>query len=270
MTKKSNNLFRLSLIFTTIIFLLLSKNVVALNEPTIISVFGDSISLGYNQTWINTYCGGDPACLNNRNGNGALNLGSPSTLLKENMDDSNRPTDVINLGVGGSASGASLKPSVTSNNGVGRITNDLKFVNSNYGNNKDSFVLIIYGTNDHGYDIGPSTTGFNIEQMIIKSIAENTIPIVGTIPPCSCKNVVPVNDKIITAANKSYAKPVYFVDHYQNLVNEGWGGLVEPDGIHPNDQGYSFIADSWFNEQIKALVKSNTIIAPIISILLSD
>ena len=269
MKTKLNCISKLLLAFGTMLILSFSNIVLAVGEPTIISLFGDSISLGYNQLWVSTYCSGDPSCPGDRNGNGALNLGEPSTSLKNNMDGSGRPSNIVNLGVGGSASGASLKPGTTSDNGVGRITSNLNFVNNNYGNNKDSFVLIIYGTNDHGYDIGPSTTGFNIEQIIKKSIIENVIPIVGSIPPCSCKNVVPVNDKIKAAALKSYNKPVYFVDHYQNLVNEGWGGLVDPDGIHPNDQGYSFIANSWFNEQLKLLVKANVIVGPIY-LLLSD
>ena len=251
----------------TVVLLCQSVAAYAQLDPAVISVFGDSISLGYNLVYVSMYCGGDPNCPNNKYGQGVLDLGTPSVALNGLLDNSNRPSLVSNLGAGGSASGPSLDPGLTSLHGVGRITSNLQYVKSTYGSG-DQYVLILYGTNDHGYDIGPSTTGFYIEQIIAKSIAEGVVPIVGTIPPCSCKNVVPVNDEIIAAALKSYAAPVYLVDHYTNLVSAGWPGLSDPDGVHPNDAGYQFIAEGWFSTHLKSLIKPNVVIPPIIYLLL--
>jgi lysophospholipase L1-like esterase len=267
----SSSIKSVKIIFSLSVLLLLHSQVsYGQSDPTVVSLFGDSISLGYNQNYVATYCSGDPICPGDRFGYAKINLGQPSVSLSALLNNSGRKSLVSNLGVGGSSSGPSQDPdNQNPNHGLSRITSNLQFVKSTYGNG-DQFVLIMYGTNDYAYDIGPSTSGFNIQQIIQKSIDEDVTPIVGSIPPCRCQDVRPVNSQIRSAALRSYSRPVYYVDHYQNIIDIGWPSLLDPDEVHPNDTGYQAIAEAWFNTHLKNLIKPSTNVVPFLTPLLME
>lgn len=245
----------------TCLLLLFSATGSAGGQPSLIALFGDSISYGYNQSFPDT-----------QSGMGRLNRGVPSIYLDQVLRDNQRTSLVSNLGVGGSASGPSANPLLSSNNGVQRIESDLGNISSLYSTAKAHYVLIIYGTNDYAYGISASTTGFNIGLLIESAINQGFIPVVGTLPPCSCNDVRPINSQIKSTvlAKQSQGKKVYLVDHYANLVTN-WASLSDPDGVHPTNNGYREIANYWFENRLSSLISADPInITPIIMMILDD
>ncbi|MBX2848092.1 MAG: SGNH/GDSL hydrolase family protein, partial [Acidiferrobacterales bacterium] len=187
----------------------------AAEDTSIVVLFGDSISLGWNFAYLAEH-GED------RRGNARTMHGQPSIQLSALLNDSARKSIVLNDGWGGTASGPEGEDSqiYSFNNGVSRIANDLVQIKAVYPESdfKDYYVLIIYGTNDAAYGISPSTTGFNIQVIVNAAKAQGYTPVVGTIPPCNgCGFSVPlVNYYVEDAVNKTYSNtsPVYFADHY--------------------------------------------------------
>jgi len=225
------------------------------SEQTVIALIGDSITVGYNASYLTP------------NGNGTTTHGLPTislnTLLK------NRNTVVSNWGVGGSSSAY----------GSSNITSFLNTTTSQHSGDA-YYTLIIYGTNDFGHGIGSSTTGFNNGQMIDKARSAGYEPIIGTLTPRSdqLSQIPSTNAQIISNAN---AKSAFVVDHYTRFINEpgGWETLIDVEisaltgnsiRLHPNDDGYIAIAENWFDSRLKDIIDLEVNIAPIISLLLDD
>lgn len=234
------------------------------NDKAVVTLFGDSVSVGY---------------LTSRNpgtdfGNGRLSFGLPSTLLSNLLNSSGRPSVVANFGIGGSPSGPSGNPGlVGGGNGVSRINSNLDYIKRRYAGSA-YYLLIMYGTNDRAYGISPSTTGFNIGILIDRALSKGVTPVVSTIPPCSCRSQSEqnsVNNHIRSRTNTriSQGKRVYLVDNYAALLPQ-WASL-NGDGIHPNAAGYRIIAQNWFGQALSNLIRPNRVsIAPIINFLLDD
>ena len=233
----------------------------AQNDDSIVVLFGDSLSYGFNA-----------AFPSKEEGAGRLNRGQPSIMLSAILNGSSRPSKVANHGIGGSASGPSEDPNLFSNNGLERIDRDLSRIKTTYPGSA-YYALIIYGTNDHAYSIPPSATGFNHQVMIDRADALGYTTLVGTLPPCICKNVVLVNNEIETAVASRVGgsiNGVHLVDHYANLAPR-WSELSDPDGVHPNNAGYMVMAQYWFDQKLAGLIGAQgNIIAPIINLLLGE
>jgi hypothetical protein len=73
------------------------------------------------------------------------------------------------------------------------------------------------------------------------------------------------------------------VDHYTRFISQpgGWTTLMEQEvspttgqliRLHPNDQGYLIVAETWFDKRLKDVIPGFSIfsIAPIMNILLND
>lgn len=241
-------------------------------DTSIVVLFGDSISLGWNFAYVAEH-GQD------RRGNARVLHGQPSIQLSSLLNDNLRKSLVLNDGWGGTASGEEGEDSevFSANNGVYRITSDLIQIKSIYPESeyKDYYVLIMYGTNDAAYGIGPSTTGFNIQIIINAAKAQGYTPVVGTIPPCNGCGFNPslVNYYVEDAVNKtqSNSSPVYFADHYSKLA-PSWNSLND-DGVHPNDAGYQIIAQNWFDSVLAGIIeprRSSTVAPIFIPLLLDD
>ena len=140
-------------------------------------------------------------------------------------------TYVLNYGFSGE---------ITSN-GVNRIDDVLSGSNAKY-------ILILEGTNDIIFAISPESTIYNLGVMIDKSRGYNAIPVLSTLTPDtkagnSEKNIPTVyNPKIVDLATE---KVVTLCDQY-NAVVDDWA-LLSGDGLHPNDDGYQVMAETWFN-----------------------
>lgn len=222
-------------------------------EPTIVALFGDSITLGYNLAYSQAVIG-----------DGTIDHGLPTIELNVLLNESEpkRTSIVSNWGHGSTNSG----------HGAARIYEDLEDLDSRYSSS-NKFVLIIYGTNDAAFGITTSTTRFNTEMMIDEARLLGYEPIIGTLTPVSNRNVQPRNAQITLAASSRNA---FLVDHYARFISEpgGWTQLIELDGgvrLHPNNTGYRVIAETWFEQRLEELIpidKSHTTMGAIILLLL--
>ncbi|MBL4671861.1 MAG: SGNH/GDSL hydrolase family protein [Arenicella sp.] len=275
---------RITRFIATLVLLFIGVAQAAEEEPyeAVVVLFGDSTTTGFNA-----------AFQNSRFGSGSTTLGCPTIYLNNILRQEEPRTDqqicsteaydspildqnkqvrnaiVANWGFGGS----------DTTNGEGRISSNLSETKVAYEAD-NYFVLIMYGTNDNAFGVSTSTTNFNIRQMIIKARALSYQPIVGTILPRDDLNVQPYNSEIVNAANQEGA---FVVDHASRFISQpgGWQSLIEQEvdpatgelvRLHPNDQGYLIIAETWFDQRLKDLIPgiSNFNITPIMSLLLGD
>jgi len=268
--------------FVIVVGLLHAVNLGAAEQQSVIVLFGDSITTGFNANFQDA-----------RFGNGSTTRGCPTIYLNNILrqeeprtaqqscpteslnspilDQNNRARSAIvaNWGIGGS----------NTTTGESRISINLSQTQSSLDAD-DYYVLIMYGTNDPAFGISSTTTGFNIRQMINKARALNYEPIIGTITPRDDIDISPYNIQVVNAAN---AEGAFVVDHFSRFVNEpgGWQTLIDPEldpdtgqftRLHPNDQGYLVIAETWFEQRLKDVVPliPTLNIVPILDILLND
>jgi len=185
-------------------------------QETIIG-FGDSITTG------------SPFLRGSGNGR---RLGGYEPKLEKLLNDADNPSIILNYGVGGEQTPE----------GVNRIDSVLSSHTARY-------ILIMEGTNDQWRGVSAQTTAFNIGVMIDKSKASQIIPIIGTLTPASRDINQEIPRKYNPAITKVVrAKNAQWVDHYSALI-EDWENL-EYDSVHPNDDGYEALANSWFNKII--------------------
>lgn len=255
----------LASVIMIVVFLFASKSVTAAQDPSLVALFGDSITVGFNQ-----------AAQGLRYGNGDLNVGQPAISLSNILNSHQRNSLVANLGVGGTPSGPSGNPALGgSGNGLSRISSDLAAVSNRYGPNRGKFVLIMYGINDMAFSISTSTTGFNVGQTAIRALQSGFVPVVSTITPCICNNQIPVggrNNAIRQeiASLQANGQPIFFVDQYNLLIPTFASSLVDPDGVHPNNAGYTAIAQNWYDGALRRLVKPVSSLASVYSLLLDE
>ncbi len=275
-------------VFVAVVSCCLSSVAVAgQNDPTVIVLFGDSITLGFNSNYAGN-SPGDPRVAGGTTERGCPTIYLKNILLKEEprsanedcptesisspiLDANSETRDVIvaNWGLGGS----------TSERGVQRISSELNQTKSDFPA-KDYLVLIMYGTNDFGSNISTSMTRFNTVEMIRKAKSAGYTPIIGTLTPRDDFNVSPYNSKIVSAANQEGA---FVVDHFARFVAEptGWRSLLEQEigrisgnlvRFHPTDRGYLVIAETWFDKRLKNIIEPEVdfVISPVLDILLDD
>jgi lysophospholipase L1-like esterase len=270
--------------FIATLVLLCIGSAQAAEEPysAVVVLFGDSITTGFNAAFQNA-----------RFGSGSTTLGCPTIYLNNIVQQQDPRTDqqicsteahdspilddnkevrnaiVANWGFGGS----------DTTNGQSRITSNLSETKSAF-ESENYFVLILYGTNDRAFGVSTETTNFNTRQMIVKARALGYQPIMGTLLPRDDLNVQPYNSQIINAANQ---EGVFVVDHASRFISQpgGWQTLIDQETdpitgelvrLHPNDQGYLVIAETWFDQRLKDLIPGvmNINISPIINILLGN
>ncbi len=272
---RSNKLFKVA---TFIIGAFLTTKIFAQNqaEESIVVLFGDSITVGENVTSYYTDCGanqfGSPEdrAGRPRSGKGRTDFCNPDRELEKILDESHRPSTVVNYGIGGSLTG------LQSGNGLSRISSNLNQTRSNYPNGKDYFVLILYGTNDVSFGVSPGTIGFNVSRMIDRARDAGFTPVVGNLLPRSFLNVVPANIRIQDFANALGAN---FVNQYDNFQANGGNSVLHDDEtiariserLHPNAAGYRVVAQHWFDAALKDLIDPVApVVAPIIQLLFDE
>lgn len=262
----------LSRIFLTLALLAAQVPAMAGNDPAVIIVFGDSISAGYNDDELDL--NGNP---NNQKGigSGQTDFGLPDQELSRILDESRRSAVVVNWGYGGTSSSF----------GERRISGNTAQTKTEHPGSQ-YIVLIIYGTNDYGQGISPSTTRFNIAQMITRARANGYTPIVGALTPRDDENVTSYNSQIQLAAIT--ANPAaQFVNHYAHfqtypanglsLLNTEFSNLKQTYvRLHPSNEGYLVIAEHWLNSALatliepQAIVVTPVVVTPVLMLLLDD
>lgn len=229
---------------------------------TVVVLFGDSITVGFNS--------GRPVI----NGNGSTTLSGPRQFLSDILNNPAAPrsSTVVNWGAGGT-------PTTV---GVARMRSNLTTTRADVDGDR-FFVLIMYGTNDFGNGIGASTTAFNNRVMINIAREEGYMPVVGNITPRSDRDILPLTAEVFNAALASNAVAV---DHFTAFSQRPLDELLEqeisvisglPIRLHPNDTGYRIIAANWFSQALNVLIprtdgtsSAPPIVAPIIQLILED
>ncbi len=280
--KPLNRFFALQSLLLGLVLLVLTRTAIAtepLNERTVVALFGDSISVGFN------------ANFQDRNGNGTTDRGCPTIYLTNLMlNDGDHPScssSLYNSPVFDANNEA--RNIIVTNWGEGGTDTDRgqARINAHLGQAKIDFVgnsyitLIMYGTNDRNSGISSTTTRDNIGIMIDRARVLGFTPILSNLTPRSDQNVGTYNSQIASLVG---SKNVLFVDMHSRFVNHsgGYTQLIDQEistltgetiRLHPNNEGYLVIAETWFDQHLKNIIpaiENQTNIAPIISLLLDE
>jgi acyl-CoA thioesterase-1 len=195
------------------------------NNPRKVTAFGDSITRGFLEL--------------RRRDLGLVTSNNYPNILQGKLKGLDPAWHVVNRGVGGE---------VTSE-GVGRMRSTLNI-------DKPGFVLIMEGTNDASRCGDSSVTANNLRGMVQIAKANNSIPIIGTIPPnfrtdpCPDALLGPVNSQIHAFAD---AENVTVAEIHDGMNSRSLFGLsADRDPLHPNEQGYGVMADIWLQAIVRA------------------
>ena len=267
------------------------------SSESVVVLFGDSISHGFNAGLSNGRT--------DELGGGRTDRGCPTFYLANilnNEDDRDGRCPVVegdsairdanenianasvqNWGNSGSTTALPAPPldGRRGQNGIERIAVDLQAAFSD-GVDGQRFVLILYGTNDFGFGIDPTETGANHRIMIDIARANGFIPVVSPLLPRSpgtnsdvgaLQNIAAYNSQINSAISSRGANTVDLNARF-NSEPGGFQTLLD-DGLHPTDEGYLVIAETWFDQFLSGAVSSQPessgfVIAPILFLLLDD
>jgi len=192
------------------------------SQAASIICFGDSITFGYGST-----TGGYPPKL--------------GQLLQEH----GKPAQLINLGI----------PGERSPEGATRLAEILKASHAD-------IMLIMEGTNDVRKGLSVSTTQRSLDDIIKQAKEAGIVPIVATLTPSNqgrSPTLIPDRwnpmIKSLAAENK-----VLLSDHYEKIQKD-WTNSTA-DGIHPNDNGYTRIAQIWYDTIADLIVSDGSVIHP--------
>lgn len=206
------------------------------NDSRRVTAFGDSITLGV---------------LEERTRSSVLRM--PRAITAKLLTDNNYPNlleamlrgldpawRVINRGAGGERTPAGLKrfPGVLAADHPG-------------------FVLIMEGTNDASEGDDPALIVANLEAMVTTAQANQTIPILGTIPPDFRND--PGAQAIIDQANAmirtaARVRRIVLAEIFDGMNDRSlFGQAPDRDPLHPNEQGYAVMAGIWFDAMQKAI-----------------
>ena len=274
-------------------------------DQALVALFGDSISVGFQLGIFNP---APPPGLQNfgcpdiylatilrRQDQRSASQRCPTVIHDSPVLDSNlvdgqtRDAQVVNWGVTGS----------NTVQGLARVTSNLNASRAQFPERDNRFVLIHYGTNDINDGISLQMTNFNLSQMVLRARQQaGFTPVISTILPRSDQsNVI---DSLVFSINsqiRSIAATdanLVLVDLFNAFISYpgGWPSLIRledfssvlPGGrmlrIHPNDLGYLFIAEQWFDQVLRQNIAppplpqepspSEPIIVPIIELLLNE
>ena len=121
------------------------------------------------------------------------------------------------------------------------------------------YLLLMEGTNDVSTDsYSLDATAFNLREMVKKCLNFGVIPLISTIIPRARSRWTPsaeertlsLNKKIRTLASD---QKIILTENFQAFYeypasNGGYESLISTDNLHPNNQGYQFMAETWYNK----------------------
>lgn len=239
-------------------------------RPSVIALFGDSITVGENATSYYTECQliGTPPLFRPGFGLGRNNFCTPDKQLERILIESERPAIVVNHGIGGTSSLS----------GVERIASSLSQTRAELPDGKNYYVLVFYGTNDVRAGVPPSAIGANIGSMIVQARSLGWIPVIGNLLPRSGPSVSAANAHIQAEAD---ARGAAFVDQFSNYQAQGGIGLHDNEDflfntflrLHPSKTGYQIVAQQWVDGALSQLIEpipDTAFIASVINLILDD
>lgn len=134
--------------------------------------------------------------------------------------------------------------------GVGRLPSTL-------ASDKSGFVLILEGTNDAQACLDSNVATNNLRNMVRIARGNQSIPIIGTIPPSFRNN--PCADEFINVVNNNIrgfagAESVVVAEIFNGMNQRALFGISPGrDPLHPNEQGYRVMADIWYQAMLQAI-----------------
>lgn len=150
--------------------------------------------------------------------------------------------EVVNEGLGGH----------TTEDGVVRVEGILERENPGY-------LLILYGANDIiQQQLSLEDTISNLRIVIRTAKNRGTIPILGTITPFdpwgprgSPHRLGEIYTRNIRIRELAQEENIELADHFVIFNNDF--SLLDSTGLHPNDQGYEVLAQTWFEAIMETL-----------------
>lgn len=224
-----------------------AMTVAARAELVTVSAFGDSITRGYPY--------------NTDNANGIPNNGGYIPTLQSQLNAEDWEATVLNFGYPGERITVGTIP------GKHRISVSDGHPHAVLSSNPD-YVLIMEGTNDLPMGIGPGAVADALRSVIDQVLADEKIPVIGTLLPRFDKNswvdIPGLNNNIRELA---VSKEIELADLYNASSN--WNSLLTSDNLHPNHSGYSVMAGEWFKALQRAVPDPPPpIVTPILYLLL--
>lgn len=210
-------------------------------------------------------CGGGSAT-GSQSGSGTpsnFDFGSNDPLLVVAFGDS------ITEGTGGASYPSILRSMLrgldanwrVNNRGLGgeRVEQGARRLPGALGTDRPGFVLIMEGTNNASVADDPAFIVANLQQMVQTARGNQTIPVLGTIPPNfrSFSNPAIVQG-VIDEANAmirtmARSERVVLAEIHDGMNDPSLFGDPEGDPIHPNSQGYGVMAGIWFDAMQRAI-----------------
>jgi acyl-CoA thioesterase-1 len=122
---------------------------------------------------------------------------------------------------------------------------------------QSGFVLILEGSNDAQACESAGSAASNLRGMVQTARSSNAIPIIGTLPPsfrnnpCADAAIFEINNQIRSFAR---AEGATIAEIFDGMNDRSLFG-VSPgrDPLHPNERGYSVMADIWFQAMLQAI-----------------
>jgi lysophospholipase L1-like esterase len=126
-------------------------------------------------------------------------------------------------------------------------------------NHPARYLMLMEGTNDIIFlEISMDTVAFNLEAMARKCLNYGAFPLLATIIPRNDwrwslqiyrNRIFDLNERIRSVTEKT---KIPLVDQFNAFYNYpadqgGWTSLLLPDGVHPNEKGFYFMAETWLS-----------------------
>lgn len=132
------------------------------------------------------------------------------------------------------------KTGETTSEGLSRLKRVL------HGNPNASYVLVLEGANDILDGISSETTFFNLRTMIDNVVKSGLTAVISKLTPLYNSRL---NGAIVNVYNPGIAKIAadYNISQAEsfNALAPHWNSWSD-DGIHPNNEGYKVLANSWY------------------------
>jgi len=152
-------------------------------------------------------------------------------------------------------------PSKVFNEGVGGegTPDGLARMDIALANHPARYLMLMEGTNDVIFlEMSMDTAAFNLEAMARKCLNYGAFPLLATIIPRNdwrwslqiYKNrIFDLNSKIRSLTEKTKIPLVdqFNAFYYYPASQGGWTSLLLPDGVHPNEKGFTFMAETWLS-----------------------